>query len=108
MFLGAPTSSDRRLKLIAAYSSGFIYLVSRTGVTGEQSAVSQSVAPLVARMKAISDLPIAVGFGVSKPDMWPKSERFAPGVVVGSAIMSLIETHGAAPDLEESPGRVRA
>jgi tryptophan synthase alpha chain len=100
VFLGAPTSSDRRLKLIAALSSGFIYLVSRTGVTGEQSAVSQSVAPLVARMKAISDLPIAVGFGVSKAGHVAEIGAVAPGVVVGSAIMSLIEAHGAAPDLE--------
>ncbi len=101
VFLGAPTSSDRRLKLVAALSSGFIYLVSRTGVTGAQSAVSLSVAPLVARVKAISDLPIAVGFGVSRPEHVAEIGAVAPGVVVGSAIMSLIEAHGEAPDLEQ-------
>ncbi len=101
VFLAAPTSSDRRLGLVAALSSGFIYLVSRTGVTGVQSAVSLSVAPLVARVMAISKLPIAVGFGVSKPEHVAEIGAVAPGVVVGSAIMSLIEAHGDAPDLED-------
>jgi tryptophan synthase alpha chain len=101
VFLAAPTSSERRLRLVAKYSSGFIYLVSRTGVTGEQSSVSTSVAPLVRRMREVSDLPLAVGFGVSKPEHVAEIGRVAQGVVVGSAIMSLIETYGAAPDLEE-------
>jgi tryptophan synthase alpha chain len=101
VFLVAPTSSERRLKLVAKYSSGFIYLVSRTGVTGEQSNVSASVAPLVERMREVSNLPLAVGFGVSKPEHVAQIGRVAPGVVVGSAIMSLIETYGAAPDLEQ-------
>ena len=101
VFLGAPTSSERRLKLIAKYSSGFIYLMSRTGVTGEQSNVSASVAPLVERMRAVSSLPIAVGFGVSRPQHVAEIGRVAQGVVVGSAIMSLIEKHGGDPHLEQ-------
>jgi tryptophan synthase alpha chain len=101
VFLAAPTSSERRLKLVAKYSSGFIYLVSRTGVTGEQSSVSVSVAPLVERMREVSDLPLAVGFGVSQPEHVAEIGRVAQGVVVGSAIMSLIEKYGAAPDLEQ-------
>jgi tryptophan synthase alpha chain len=100
VFLAAPTSSDRRLRLIAEYSSGFIYLVSRTGVTGEQTKVSSTVAPLVERMRALSNLPLAVGFGVSKPEHVAEIGRIAPGVVVGSAIMSLIEKYGDDPDLE--------
>jgi tryptophan synthase alpha chain len=100
VFLAAPTSSDRRLRLIAEYSSGFIYLVSRTGVTGEQTKVSGTVAPLVERMRALSNLPLAVGFGVSKPEHVAEIGRIAPGVVVGSAIMSLIEKYGNDPDLE--------
>ena len=100
VFLGAPTSSDRRLKLVAEFSSGFIYLVSRTGVTGEQTSVSAAVAPLVDRVRAISNLPIAVGFGVSRPEHVAEIGAIAPGVVVGSAIVSLIEKHGDAPDLE--------
>jgi tryptophan synthase alpha chain len=101
VFLGAPTSSERRLKLVAKYSSGFIYLVSRTGVTGEQSSVSASVAPLVERMREVSDLPLAVGFGVSKAEHVAEIGRVAQGVVVGSAIMSLIEKYGAEPELEQ-------
>jgi tryptophan synthase alpha chain len=101
VFLAAPTSSDRRLKLIAQYSSGFIYLVSRTGVTGEQTSVSASVAPLVERVRAVSDLPLAVGFGVSRAAHVAEIGRLAQGVVVGSAIVSLIEKHAQAPDLED-------
>ncbi len=101
VFLGAPTSSERRLRLVAEYSSGFIYLVSRTGVTGQQKSVSGSVAPLVERMRAVSSLPVAVGFGVSTPEQVAEIGKVAAGVVVGSAIMSLIEAHGAAADLDE-------
>jgi len=100
VFLAAPTSSERRLKLIATYSSGFIYLVSRTGVTGEQSNVSTSVAPLVERMREVSPLPVAVGFGVSTPEHVAEIGRVAQGVVVGSAIMSLIEKYEGREDLE--------
>jgi tryptophan synthase alpha chain len=88
------------LKLIAKYSSGFIYLVSRTGVTGEQSNVSTSVAPLVERMREVSPLPVAVGFGVSTPEHVAEIGRVAQGVVVGSAIMSLIEKYEGREDLE--------
>lgn len=101
VFLAAPTSSERRLKLVAKYSSGFIYLVSRTGVTGEQSNVSASVEPLVERMRGVSDLPLAVGFGVSRPEHVTQIGRLAQGVVVGSAIMSMIEKYGADPELEQ-------
>ena len=101
VFLAAPTSTERRLKLIAKYSSGFIYLVSRTGVTGEQISVSESVAPLVQRTRAVSPLPIAVGFGVSQSHHVAEIGKYAQGVVVGSAIMSLIEKYSDAPDLEQ-------
>ncbi len=100
VFLAAPTSSVRRLKLVAEYSSGFVYLVSRTGVTGEQSSLSGSVAPLVAAMRAITKLPLAVGFGVSKPEHMAELGRQVEGVVVGSALMSLIEQHKDDPHLE--------
>src|SRR5215470_629583 len=68
VFLAAPTSTERRLKLVAQYSTGFIYLVSRTGVTGERDSLSAAVAPLIRNMRAVTDLPLAVGFGVSKPE----------------------------------------
>ena len=91
VFLGAPTSSPRRLQLISKYSSGFVYLVSRLGVTGEQQSVSASVAPLIAAMRKHTKLPLAVGFGVSRPEHVAELGRQAEGVVVGSALMSLIE-----------------
>ncbi len=99
VFLAAPTSSERRLKLVVEHSSGFVYLVSRTGVTGEQQTVSESVQPLIARMRHLTDLPLAVGFGVSTPQQVAEVAALADGVVVGSALVKLIENNAAAPDL---------
>ncbi len=101
VFLAAPTSTERRLKLVAEYSSGFVYLVSRTGVTGVQNKVSDSVKPLVQAVRTATKLPIAVGFGVSTPAHVAELAEVADGVVVGSAFMRLIEENGAAPDLEQ-------
>jgi tryptophan synthase alpha chain len=101
VFLAAPTSTERRLQLVARYSSGFVYLVSRTGVTGERSSVSTSVKPLVEAVRAVTKLPLAVGFGVSKPEHAAEVCKVADGVVVGSAFMRLIEEHNASPDLEQ-------
>ena len=91
VFLAAPTSTDHRLKLIAQYSSGFIYLVSRTGITGEQSALSDAALPLIERMRAHTDLPLAVGFGISTPAHVAALAPHAEAVVVGSAIVRQIE-----------------
>src|SRR5438270_9568410 len=68
VFLAAPTSTERRLKLVAEYSSGFVYLVSRTGITGEQQSLADSALPPIKRMRAHTNLPLAMGFGVSKPE----------------------------------------
>jgi tryptophan synthase alpha chain len=87
-FLAAPTSTERRLKLVAQYSTGFVYLVSRTGVTGERESLSAAVAPLVAAMRAVTDLPLAVGFGVSRPEHVAELGRQVEAVVVGSAIVA--------------------
>jgi tryptophan synthase alpha chain len=97
VFLGAPTSTPDRLKLVAKYSTGFVYLVSRTGVTGERDSLSESVEPLVASMRRISKLPLAVGFGISTPEQAREVARVADGVVVGSAFVRLI---GEGGDLE--------
>ena len=91
VFLAAPTSSPRRLELVAQYSSGFVYLVSRTGVTGERDSLSDTVAPLVRAMRAITKLPLAVGFGISRPEHVAELGRQVEAVVVGSAIVHLIE-----------------
>src|SRR3984893_13144811 len=91
VFLAAPTSTERRLKLVAQYSTGFVYLVSRTGVTGEQAALSDSLAPLIEKMRNVTKLPLAAGFGISTPDQAGAVAKLADGVVVGSAIVRQIE-----------------
>lgn len=97
VFLAAPTSTERRLKLVGEYSTGFIYLVSRTGVTGERASFSEAVAPLVKSMRCVTKLPLAVGFGISTPEQAREAAQLADGVVVGSAFVRTIEQNG---DLE--------
>jgi len=91
VFLAAPTSTRRRLELVAKYSTGFVYLVSRTGVTGERESLSDSVSPLVDAMRGVTKLPLAVGFGISRPEHVAETGRVADAVVVGSAFVRLIE-----------------
>jgi len=94
VFLAAPTSTPRRLELVAKHSSGFVYLVSRTGVTGEQASVSNAVAPLVASMRAVTSLPLAVGFGISTPEQVAQVGAVADAVVVGSAFVRTVSAGG--------------
>jgi tryptophan synthase alpha chain len=101
VFLAAPTSTDHRLRLVAEHSSGFVYLVSRTGVTGEQSALSNAAAPLIERTRRLTDLPLALGFGISTPGQVEEVAKLADGIVVGSAIVKCIEANSAAPDLAQ-------
>ena len=101
IFLAAPTSTQERLKLVAGYSSGFVYVVSRTGITGERDQVASGVSSLIDRLRAYTSLPFAVGFGVSRPEHAAEIATYAEGVVVGSAIVRLIEEHAASPDLEQ-------
>jgi tryptophan synthase alpha chain len=108
VFLAAPTSTERRLQLVARYSSGFIYLVSRTGVTGERAALSQSLEPLVRRMRAITSAPLAAGFGISTPQQAGAVGRMADGVVVGSAIVRLVEQQASEDRLEAFARSLRA
>jgi tryptophan synthase alpha chain len=100
VFLAAPTSTERRLRLVAEYSTGFIYLVSRTGVTGERDSLSDTVAPLVQAMRAITDLPLAVGFGISRPEHVAQLAPQVEAVVVGSAFVRLIERNADNASLE--------
>jgi len=100
VFLAAPTSTERRLKLVAQYSTGFVYLVSRTGVTGERESLSASVAPLVRAVRAVTDLPLAVGFGISKPGHVAELGRQVEAVVVGSALVRMIEDNAENASLE--------
>jgi tryptophan synthase alpha chain len=100
VFLAAPTSTPQRLRRIAEYSSGFVYLVSRTGVTGERDSVSAQVGPLVEAVRAVTTLPLAVGFGISKPEHVAELGSRVEAVVVGSAIVRLIERNTDNPSLE--------
>lgn len=99
VFLGAPTSSERRLELIGRHSSGFVYLVSRTGVTGEQASLSAQAIPLIKKMRKHTNLPLALGFGISKPEHVAEVAQFADGIVVGSAIVKTIEANIHSADL---------
>lgn len=99
VFLAAPTSTERRLELVARHSSGFVYLVSRTGVTGERAALAPGVNELIERTRRHTALPLAVGFGISTPDQVASMAAICEGVIVGSAIVSVIEKHGASLDL---------
>jgi tryptophan synthase alpha chain len=100
VFLAAPTSTERRLKLVADYSSGFVYVVSRTGVTGEQPQVASGVDQLVSQLRSLTSLPLAVGFGISTRAHVQAVGGYADGVVVGSALMRVVEEHAGAPGLE--------
>jgi tryptophan synthase alpha chain len=91
VFLAAPTSPDNRLKRIADASRGFVYAVSRTGVTGARQQVADDAKKLVKRLRRVTKLPIAIGFGISTPEQFSEVGEFADAVVVGSAIVETIE-----------------
>jgi len=91
VFLVAPTSDDERIARIAACSRGFVYIVSRTGVTGAQQELSNAIAPTIARVRSKTQLPVAVGFGISRPEHVRAVWEVADGAVVGSAIVSEME-----------------
>jgi len=105
IFLIAPTSTDERLKLVAEHASGFIYAVSRAGVTGARETVSVEAEKLVSRMRQFSSLPIAVGFGISTAAQVADVSRYADAVVVGSAIVAEMERLTDAPGLVEGVSR---
>ncbi|MCE5315453.1 MAG: tryptophan synthase subunit alpha [Armatimonadota bacterium] len=90
IFLLAPTSTKERIALTAKMASGFIYCVSRTGVTGAQSSVPADLKSLVDTIKAASGLPVAIGFGISKPEHVREVTQFADGAVVGSALVNMV------------------
>lgn len=93
VFLAAPTSTDERLKRIAEASTGFVYAVSRTGVTGARKELPEDAQKLVRRLRKFTKLPIAVGFGISAPEQFAAVGEFADAAVVGSAIVQKIESN---------------
>jgi tryptophan synthase alpha chain len=105
IFLAAPTSTDARLRMIAAHASGFVYVVSRPGVTGTRDKMSSEAELLVTRVRNVSNLPVAVGFGISNADQVQQTFRYADAAVVGSAIVAQIEKLSAEPNLVNEVGR---
>jgi tryptophan synthase alpha chain len=101
IMLAAPTSSDERLQKITAKASGFVYAVSRAGVTGVKTDLSNDAESLVKRLKKFTDLPIAVGFGISNAEQVKETWKYADAAVVGSAIVA--EIIKLAPDEKEIP-----
>jgi tryptophan synthase alpha chain len=102
IFLAAPTSPDARLEAIATHSKGFVYAISRVGITGKQQSMTTDAAALVGRIRRWTRLPIAVGFGISTSEHVAQVAEFADAAVIGSAIVELIER--SAP--EAAPGAV--
>jgi len=99
IYLVAPTTPDERMKFIARKGRGFIYYVSREGVTGMQTKVAETLGQMVAKIRTHTDLPIAVGFGISTAEQGKTVARSADAVVVGSAIVNQIAEAGKSPGL---------
>ena len=99
IFLVAPTSTDERIKKIAAYTTGFVYVVARTGVTGVGAQMSGNVQAIVERVRKFTALPIAVGFGISTHEHVKAVQAYADGAVVGSRLVLEIEKNLDSPDL---------
>lgn len=91
IFLAAPTSPDARLKAIAKASKGFVYAISRVGITGTRDEIASDAPTLVARLRAFTSLPIAVGFGISTPAHVAAVAGYADAAIIGSALVALIE-----------------
>lgn len=104
--LAAPTSSDKRLRKISEVSTGFIYYVSLTGTTGAREELSVKISGSLSRLKRITKKPVCVGFGISTPQQVKSISKIADGVIVGSAIIKVIEKNIAKRDLVEKVGRL--
>jgi len=104
IYLVAPTTPSERMELIVKRGAGFIYYISREGVTGMQTQVATNLASQVAKIRSYTPLPIAVGFGVSNPEQAALVAQNAEAVVVGSAIVNQIAVHGKSPELVAKVG----
>ncbi len=104
IFLLSPTTTDARIKASSALGSGFLYLISRLGVTGARDEISSEAETLARRVKAQSALPLALGFGISRPEHVAEVCRWADAAVVGSALVNVIAEHGASADVAARAG----
>ena len=99
ILLLSPTTTDERMRRAAALGSGFLYAISRLGVTGARDALAAGAQEMVGRIRSVSDLPVALGFGISKPDHVREVGQWADAAVVGSALVDVIAREGASRDL---------
>ena len=99
ILLLSPTTTDERLRRAVSLGSGFLYAISRLGVTGARDAVADSAEDMVRRIRAVSDMPVALGFGISRPEHVREVGRWADAAVVGSGLVSVIADAGASDDL---------
>jgi tryptophan synthase alpha chain len=108
IYLVTPTTPESRIELIVRRGTGFVYYVSREGVTGMQEKVSETIGAMTAKIRAHTSLPIAVGFGISTPEQARMVARQADAVVVGSAVVNQIAEHGRSADLPDRVARFTA
>lgn len=99
ILLLSPTTTDDRLRKAASLGSGFLYAISRLGVTGARATIADGAEHMIARIRAVSALPVALGFGISKPEHVREVGQWADAAVVGSALVNVIAKGGASPDL---------
>ena len=99
IFLLSPTTTDERIERAAALGRGFLYVISRLGVTGARATLSEGAGDLVARIRLKTTLPVALGFGLSKPEHVRQAGQWAEAAVVGSALVSVVEEWGGSPEL---------
>jgi tryptophan synthase alpha chain len=104
IFLLSPTTSDERIRASAELGRGFLYVISRLGVTGARDRLAADIEPLVRRIRAGSSLPLALGFGISTPQHVAEVGRWADAAVVGSALVNVIAEHGASQDVAQRAG----
>jgi len=104
IFLLSPTTTDERIRASAALGRGFLYVISRLGVTGARERLGADAEPLVRRIRRHSDLPLALGFGISRPEHVAEVGRWADAAVVGSGLVNVIAEHGADPDVAAHAG----
>jgi tryptophan synthase alpha chain len=104
IFLLSPTTTDARIRASAALGSGFLYVISRLGVTGARAQVAADAEPLIRRIRAQSDLPLALGFGISTPEQVAQVGQWADAAVVGSALVNVIAEHGSSAAVAERAG----
>ena len=104
IYLVAPTTPEARIELIVKRATGFVYYVSREGVTGMQQKISDTISQMTAKIRAHTELPIAVGFGITTPEQAQTVAGMAEAIVVGSAIVNQIAQHGKSPRLVEEVG----